>query len=63
MKFLKDFDKHRDDLSKYCYDMSKIFAVGLVLNPIFENKQNVTEIVWGIIATLGFLLFGILLKK
>lgn len=63
MKFLENFDKHRDDLSKYCYDMSKIFVVTLVLNPFFENKPNVTDIVLGVIATIVFIIFGILFKK
>jgi len=67
MKFLKDFDKHfnknRDDLSKYCYDISKIIIAGAVLERIFAKELNVMEVILGALAGLIFLIFGILFKK
>ena len=63
MKFLKDFDKHRDDLSKYCYDMSKIYVVILVLNPFFEENIHISIILMGFLISVLFIIFGMSLKK
>lgn len=67
MKFLKNFDKHfnkhRDDLSKYCYDMSKIFVVILVLNPFFEKNLHLSVILMGLLIAVMFIIFGMLFKK
>ena len=67
MKFLKDFDKHfnkhRDDFSKYCYDMSKIFVVTLILNPFFAEDYHISEILMGVLISVMLIIYGMLFKK
>ena len=57
------FDRNRNDLSKYCYDLSRAALISLVAIPIFQDKLNVQLGVDGILICVVFLIIGIFLKK
>lgn len=58
-----DIDRHRESLSKYCYDLSKIIVTIAVVNPFLSKACKVIDLVIGIIVGILFLIIAILIEK
>ena len=57
------FDKNRNDLSKYCYDLSKGSLLSFIIVPIVQQKAILHLVLAGAAATVLVLFIGMLLKK
>lgn len=57
------FDKNRNDLSKYFYDLSKAVVISYIAIPIIEAKLTVQLGLAGALVTMILLLMGVFLKK
>ncbi len=57
------FDKNRNDLSKYFYDLSKAVLISYIAIPLIEGKIRYELLITGIIGTMLFLSIGMVLKK
>ncbi|MBI3814622.1 MAG: hypothetical protein HY279_09190 [Nitrospinae bacterium] len=55
--------RQRENLAKYCYDMSKIMFAALVLGNIMSERFSPLGFWLGIIETVLFLILGYLLDK
>jgi membrane protein DedA with SNARE-associated domain len=54
----------KDELGKYLIDVSKLLLGGVVLSSVLEMSINkLTVIIAGIIAAIGFLIFGLIILK
>lgn len=57
------FDKNRNELSKYFYDLSKAVLLGWVGIPIFQGKVTLKFGIAGALAAMLLLMMGMFLKK
>ncbi len=57
------FDKNRNDLSKYFYDLSKAVLISYIAIPIIQGKIRHELLLAGITGTMLFLSIGMVLKK
>lgn len=57
------FDKNRNDLSKYFYDLSKVLLLSYVAVPVFQEKFSWKFGLAGSFVTVLLLAIGMLLKK
>lgn len=57
------FDKNRNELSKYFYDLSKASILAAVVIPIFQEKLSLKFGLAGTLITMIFLISGMLIKK
>ena len=55
------FDKNRNDLSKYCYDISKGALVSTMVVPLLQDK--LTFSIAGFLVTVIVLVIGMMIKK
>lgn len=53
MKLFKN-DKQRENVDKYCYDISKLLTVTCIITPFIQGK-SILDIIVGILSTIGFL--------
>ena len=58
-----NLDKHRESLVKYCYDISKVAFAIAVLNPVASKTGSPGDLVIGLVVTLVYLVFGMLLER
>lgn len=56
MKLFKN-DKQRENVAKYCYDISKLLAVTCVITPFIQG-ESILDIIVGILSTIGFFVVG-----
>lgn len=57
------FERNRNELSRYFYDLSKASIVTSVLIPVFQQSIRVKIMLAGAIMTMLFLALGMLLRK
>ena len=57
------FERNRNDLSKYCYDLSKAILISVIAIPIFKKEMDLLSIITGSVVSALFLLLGMILKK
>lgn len=57
------FDRNRNDLSKYFYDLSKAVLVSYIAIPIIQGRIQFKLVLVGIIGTMLPLLIAMVLKK
>ena len=55
--------KQIDNLSKYCYDISKLVMGFTVVGNFVSNKFSLKTLLIGLVAALIFLIFGHLLDR
>ena len=54
--------KQRENLAKYCYDISKVVVALLVLGPLTRPELVTTAgFLWSIVGAIAFLLLGLAL--
>lgn len=57
------FDKNRNELSKYCYDLSKTVLLSALVLPAFQEKMSLKLSVAGATISMIALIMGLILKK
>lgn len=57
------FDKNRNDLSKYFYDLSKGVLLSFLAVPVFQKNLNFYIGLAGFLMVVLFLALGFFLKK
>ncbi|MCK4388993.1 MAG: hypothetical protein KAV83_01990 [Desulfobacterales bacterium] len=57
------FDRNRNELSKYSYDLSKATVVSMIIIPFVQGKISVVVLAVGGIVSAIFLMLGMMLKK
>lgn len=57
------FDKNRNDLSKYFYDLSKAVVLTAVIIPFFSEKGELKMSIARIVPAMLCLIIGAILKK
>ncbi len=57
------FDRNRNDLSKYFYDLSKATIISMIVIPFVQEKIQAAVLVGGIIVSAILLVLGMILKK
>jgi len=56
--------KQRENLAKYCYDISKIVVALLVLGPLTRPELvTAAGFLWSVVTAIAFLLVGLTLDK
>lgn len=55
--------KQIDNLSKYCYDISKLIMGLMVIGNLISDKFSKHTFGIGMIATCGFLIMGLLIDR
>ncbi|MGH7251002.1 MAG: hypothetical protein ACREIK_04025, partial [Nitrospiraceae bacterium] len=55
-------DKHRESLTKYAYDLSKVTIAIIVLNPLVTKPFSASDLALGLFAGLAFLVLAILIE-
>jgi hypothetical protein len=58
-----NLDRHRESLTKYCYDVSKVALAVAVVNPLVTKSLSLTEVFVGLLGSIGFLILAILIEK
>ena len=61
-KVMIDLDRHRESVSKYLYDISKIVITLAVLNPVFSQTVKVNDIIIGTATALVFLFLALFIE-
>lgn len=61
-KAMIDLDRHRESVSKYLYDISKIVITLAVLNPVFSQTVKVDDIIIGTATALVFLFLALFIE-
>lgn len=56
-------EKHRDSLTKYCYDLSKLIIAVAVVNPLVSKPLDPLALMLGIVGSMVFLVLAILVEK
>lgn len=57
------FDKNRNDLSKYFYDLSKATIVSMIIIPFVQGKIPSSVLAAGAIVSIILLVLGMMLKE
>jgi len=57
------FERNRNDLSKYFYDLSKATIISMIVIPFVQEKIQAVVLVAGIIVSAILLVLGMTLKK
>lgn len=57
------FDRNRNELSKYFYDLSKGIILSYVALPIFQRTVNIKMVLVGTLVTVILLTMAMSLKK
>ena len=57
------FDKNRNDLSKYFYDLSKTVLLSALVLPIFQEKISLKMSIAGTIMAVVTLIIGMVVRK
>ena len=53
----------RDNLAKYCYDLSKVTATGFIIANLVSGKFSVAFAIFGAIVSIGLLLLGYYINR
>jgi hypothetical protein len=57
------FERNRNELSRYFYDMSKAFVIAFMAIAVIQEKFKLLQSLYGLLASLTFLMVGSLLPK
>jgi len=57
------FDRNRNELSKYSYDLSKATIVSMIIIPFVQGKIPLAVLSIGGIVSVILLMLGMMLKK
>ncbi len=57
------FDRNRNELSKYSYDLSKATMVSMIIIPFVQGNIQSVVLVAGLILSILLLVLGMILKK
>ena len=57
------FERNRNDLSKYFYDLSKATIISMIVIPFVREKIQAVVLAGGIIVSAILLVLGMTLKK
>jgi|LGOV01.1.fsa_nt_gb hypothetical protein len=57
------FDKNRNDLSKYSYDLSKATIISMIIIPFVQGKIPSSVLAAGAIVSIILLVLGMMLKE
>ena len=60
---MKLFEKNRNELSKYCYDLSKALLIGCIAIPIIQENFKLKLGIAFSMVSVTILLLGLLLKE
>ena len=56
-------DKHRESLTKYCYDVSKIVLAVAVINPVAAKSGTFLDLSVGLLVAGLFLVLAVLFER